>query len=161
MNGFAIKTIGTAISVLALGGSSHAEKLVLVHTNDTHSQIYVSDKGLGGIERRKVLVDSIRSVHPDMLLIDAGDAVQGTLFFTLYRGEVELKMMNELGDYYAILGNHDFDNGVEALADNPANSSVLEPYFRPYALREIGGKKVGIIGLNLNPDRRPRMVARS
>lgn len=150
---------------LAVGMHLQAKKLVVVHTNDTHSQIDVSDKGLGGIERRKVLVDSIRAVHPDMLLIDAGDAVQGTLFFTLYGGEVEMKMMNELGYDYAILGNHDFDNGVEALAMNLANSnaqwlttnydvsgSVLEPYFRPYALREIGGKKVGIIGLNLNPE---------
>ena len=84
-----------AMAVLAAGCMS-AESLVLVHTNDTHSQIDPTDKGFGGIARRKVLIDSIRSVHPNVLLIDAGDAVQGTLFFTLYGGEVEMKMMNEL-----------------------------------------------------------------
>lgn len=68
-----------AMAVLAAGCMS-AESLVLVHTNDTHSQIDPTDKGFGGIARRKVLIDSIRSVHPNVLLIDAGDAVQGTLF---------------------------------------------------------------------------------
>ena len=103
-----------AVAVLAAGCMS-AESLVLVHTNDTHSQIDPTDKGFGGIARRKVLIDSIRSVHPNVLLIDAGDAVQGTLFFTLYGGEVEMKMMNELGYDLAVLGNHDFDNGMDAL----------------------------------------------
>ena len=96
-----------AVAVLAAGCMS-AESLVLVHTNDTHSQIDPTDKGFGGIARRKVLIDSIRSVHPNVLLIDAGDAVQGTLFFTLYGGEVEMKMMNELGYDLAVLGNHDY-----------------------------------------------------
>ena len=117
MNRF-IKLSGSAILVLLAMQDVCAEKLVMVHTNDTHSQIDPTDKGLGGIQRRKVLIDSIRSEHPDMLLIDAGDAVQGTLFFTLYGGEVEMKMMNELGYDYAILGNHDFDHGMEALARN-------------------------------------------
>lgn len=165
MRKLAINIICVGLLGLAAAIPSHGRQLVLVHTNDTHSQIDVSDNGLGGIERRKVLIDSIRSVHPDMMLIDAGDAVQGTLFFTLYGGEVEMKMMNELGYDYAILGNHDFDNGVEALAKNLANSkaqwlstnydvvgSGLEPYFKPYAIQETGGRKVGIIGLNLNPE---------
>lgn len=142
-----------------------AEKLVIVHSNDTHSQIDPTDKGLGGVERRKVLVDSIRAEHDNVLLIDAGDAVQGTLFFTIYGGEVEMKMMNELGYDYAILGNHDFDNGVDALANNLKLShtqwittnydvagSPLEPFFKPYVIREFGGRRIGIIGLNLVPE---------
>lgn len=141
-----------------------AESLVLIHTNDTHSQIDPTDKGLGGVARRKVLVDSIRAVHPNSLLIDAGDAVQGTLFFTLYGGEVEMKMMNELGYDLAILGNHDFDNGMKALEQNLALSDAqwittnydladtdIEKYFKPYVIKEYDGKKVGFIGLNLNP----------
>lgn len=144
--------------------SATGEKLVIVQTNDTHSQIDPTDKGLGGIERRKVVIDSIRSVNPNVLLIDAGDAVQGTLFFTLYGGEVEMKMMNALGYDYAILGNHDFDNGMAPLTRNLKDSdaqwlttnydltgSLIEPYFKPYAIREIGDRKVGIIGINLNP----------
>lgn len=151
-------------ALLAAGFAADAEKLVLLQTNDTHSQIDPTDKGLGGIQRRKVIVDSVRAANPNVLLLDAGDAVQGTLFFTIYGGEVENRMMNELGYDYAILGNHDFDNGVNALADNLKNSNVrwlttnydlegsaLEPYFQPYAVKTYGDKKVGIIGLNLDP----------
>lgn len=151
-----------ALFVVAL--PADAEKLVLLHTNDTHSQIDPTDKNLGGVQRRKAIVDSIRAVHPNVLLMDAGDAVQGTLFFTVYGGEVETRMMDELDYDYAIVGNHDFDNGVEALAGNLEKSDVdwittnydltgsrLEPYFKPYAIEEYGDKKVGIIGLNLNP----------
>ena len=141
-----------------------AEKLVLIHTNDTHSQIDPTDKGLGGVARRQVLVDSIRAAHPNTILIDAVDAVQGTLFFTLYGGEVEMKMMNELGYDLAVLGNHDFDNGMEALAKNLAISNAkwlttnydlsqsnIEKYFKPYVIREVDGKRIGFIGLNLDP----------
>ena len=99
-----------------------AEELVLIQTNDTHSQIDPTDKGLGGIARRKVVIDSIRAEHPGAWLIDSGDSVQGTLFFTIYGGEVETKMMNALGYDYAIVGNHDFDNGVGSLAGNLGNS---------------------------------------
>ena len=71
--------------VLMAGGIAvDAEELVILHTNDTHSQIEPNDRDLGGILRRKVLVDSVRAVHDNVLLIDAGDAVQGTLYFTLY-----------------------------------------------------------------------------
>lgn len=164
MNGL-VKISGCAALLFLAAQDLCAEKLVLVHTNDTHSQIDPTDKGMGGIQRRKVVVDSIRAEHPDMVLVDAGDAVQGTLFFTLYGGEVEMKMMNELGYDYAILGNHDFDNGMEALARNLKESksqwistnydvdgSLIAPYFKPYVIRETGGKKVGIIGLNLDPE---------
>lgn len=141
-----------------------AEELVIVQTNDTHSQIDPNDKGLGGIQRRKVVVDSIRAAHSNVLLIDSGDAVQGTLFFTIYGGEAEMQMMNLLGYDYAVLGNHEFDNGMEALAKNIAQSkaqwlstnydltgSTLESYFKPYDIRTIGNKRVGIIAVNLNP----------
>lgn len=161
----AIRIFGFAMFAACPFLPSDAAELVIVHTNDTHSQIDPTDKGLGGIERRKVLVDSIRAVHPDMVLVDAGDAVQGTLFFTLYGGEVEMKMMNELGYDYAILGNHDFDNGVGALARNLKLSdsqwittnydlagSPLEQFFKPYVIREVDGRKVGIIALNLDPE---------
>lgn len=161
-----MKKILIILAGVALSGSilADAEKLVLLHTNDTHSQIDPNDKNLGGIQRRKVIVDSVRAEYPNVLLMDAGDAVQGTLFFTIYGGEVETRMMNELEYDYAILGNHDFDNGVHALAENLEDSDVdwistnydfegseLEGFFKPYDIKEFGDKKVGIIGINLNP----------
>ncbi len=142
-----------------------ARELVILQTNDTHSQIDPTDKGYGGVQRRKVFVDSVREARPDVLLVDAGDAVQGTLFFTLYGGEVEMKAMNNLGYDIAILGNHDFDNGVEAMARNVAMSdadwlatnyqfadSAVRNLFKPFKIYEYGGRKVGFIALNLDPE---------
>ena len=155
-----------AFTLVALTATAQlgAESLVLIHSNDTHSQIDPTDAGLGGIARRKVLIDSIRGVHPNVVLIDAGDAVQGSLFFTLYGGEVEMKMMNELGYDLAILGNHDFDNGMEALAKNlnlsdaqwittnyDLSKTDIAHHFRPYVMKDFDGRKIAFIGLNLNP----------
>jgi 5'-nucleotidase len=157
--------VAAAIATAGLSfQSGEARELVIVQTNDTHSQIDPTDKGFGGVQRRKAFVDSVRAVHPDMLLIDSGDAVQGTLFFTLYGGEVEMKVMNHLGYDMAILGNHDFDNGMTGLAKNVSMSdaqwlasnykfadSKLAERFAPYKIYTFDDKRVGFIGLNLDP----------
>lgn len=159
------KTIIGLMAAAILAPMTWAEDLVIIHTNDTHSQLDPTDKGLGGIQRRKVLIDSIKAEHPNVLVADAGDAVQGTLFFTLYGGRAEMEAMNALGYDIAILGNHDFDNGVDSLARNIALSDAkwistnydfsqradLDSLFAPYHLYDIAGKKIAFIGLNLDP----------
>ena len=142
-----------------------AGDLVILHTNDTHSAIEPDDKGRGGVMRRNELIDSVRDARPDVLLIDAGDAVQGTLYYTLYGGEVERRLMNALGYDIRILGNHEFDNGMERLAEQlrltdaellssnyDLRDTPLDSLFKPYTIKEYGGKKIGIIALNLNPE---------
>lgn len=142
-----------------------SSRLVILHTNDTHSQIDPDDKDRGGILRRKVLIDSVRDAERNVLLIDAGDAVQGTLYFTLFGGEVERKMMNELGYDMQILGNHEFDNGMESLARQYRESdalkistnydlagTALDNLFVPYVIKEYGNRRIGFIGINLKPD---------
>ncbi len=164
-----MKTIGrisiiAAVTCITAAPDMLGERLVLLHTNDTHSQIDPLDNGQAGALRRKVLIDSVRNAEPNTLLIDAGDAVQGTLFFNLYKGEAEHKVMNLLGYDLAILGNHDFDNGSEELARNLKNDNatwlstnydlaggVLEPYFKPYDIRRVGNRRVGFIAINLDP----------
>ncbi len=157
-----------AVSVAAtIGfGRADAERLVILHTNDTHSMIDPDDSdNLGGVLRRKVLIDSVRSVEENVLLVDAGDFVQGTLYFNLYGGEVEQKMMDMLGYDIRILGNHEFDNGAEALAEVLADTksehiatnydlskSAIAPIFKPYTIRQVGDRRIGFIGLNLNPE---------
>ena len=159
------KTILGIAAAAMLAPLAWAEDLVIIHTNDTHSQLDPTDKGLGGIQRRKVLIDSIKAEHPNVLVADAGDAVQGTLFFTLYGGRAEMEAMNALGYDIAILGNHDFDNGVDSLARNIGLSDArwistnydfsqradLDSLFSPYEIYDIGGKKIAFIGLNLDP----------
>ena len=96
------------------------------------------------------LIDSIRAEKENVILVDAGDAVQGSLFFTIYKGELEEKLMNALGYDIRILGNHEFDNGLQRLADNLAVADAellclnydfagtpLDSVFKPYTIREM------------------------
>lgn len=159
-----LQFIITSFFIATFSWQAEAEDLIILHTNDTHSQIDPLDNGLGGIARRKVLVDSVRSVRKNVLTIDAGDVVQGTLFFTLYGGEVEQKAMNGIGYDIAILGNHEFDNGMEKLAGNikinnaawlttnyDLTGSSLDGLFVPYIIKEYEGRRIGFIGINLDP----------
>lgn len=140
--------------------------LVVIHTNDTHSHIDPNpSSGLGGALRRKVLIDSIRSANPNVLVIDAGDAVQGTLFYHLYKGEVEQLIINELDYDIQILGNHEFDNGVKALkhvldeaeptllsSNYDFSESELADMFVPYVIKQYGNHRVGVFALNIDPN---------
>lgn len=146
-------------------GNQADNTLVIVHTNDTHSHIDpLTDNDMGGVARRKVIIDSIRQADPNVLVVDAGDIVQGTLYFHLYKGEAEQKALNELGYDIQILGNHEFDNGMPALkkmldsarptllsSNYDFSESVLDGMFSPYMTRKIGRHKVGIMALNLDP----------
>ncbi|MCM1332117.1 MAG: bifunctional metallophosphatase/5'-nucleotidase [Bacteroides sp.] len=141
-----------------------ADNLVILHTNDTHSQLDPNDNNLGGILRRKVLVDSVRAEQPNVLLIDCGDMVQGTLYFSIYKGEAEREMMNNLGYDIQILGNHEFDNGIEPLAHEwsllnadkitsnyDLRDTPLDTIFKPYTIKEFAGKRIGLLAINLDP----------
>src|SRR4029453_5291408 len=93
----------------------------ILPTNDTHSQIDPLPStdgaypGKGGVARRATLVKRLRKANPNTLLVDAGDVCQGTPYFNYYKGEVEYKAMSAIGYDAGTLGNHEFDNGVEAL----------------------------------------------
>lgn len=141
-----------------------AQQLTILHTNDTHSHID-TEKGVGGVLQRQALIDSVRAADKNVLLIDAGDAVQGSLYFNLFKGAVEYPLMDLMGYDVQILGNHEFDNGLESLARYFPNlksarlsanydftGTPLEGVFQPYVIREFDGKKVGIFGINLNPE---------
>ena len=158
-----IKTLALALALTALPVA--AADLVILQTNDTHSQLDPNDKGLGGIQRRKALIDSIRAAEKNVILVDAGDAVQGTLFFTLYKGEAEMKMLQALGYDLAILGNHDFDNGMAPLKKNVTSTpgvqwlstnyefddAQLDSVFAPYKIYNVDGRRIAFIGINLDP----------
>jgi 5'-nucleotidase len=92
--------------------------LVLLHTADTHSHLEAVDDGVqsrGGIVRREALVRGVRKEAPLVILLDAGDFVQGTPYYNLLSGKAEIKTMNFLKYDAVTLGNHEFDNGPEAL----------------------------------------------
>ena len=144
-----------------------AEHLIILHTNDTHSQIDPDDNNLGGWFRHKALIDSIRNANDNknVILCDAGDAVQGTVFFNIYKGIVEYKLKEIMGYDYTILGNHDFDytdtlmakaikaTNLKWIASNYTfKDKELAKKFVRYDIRNIGDKKIAFLGLNLNPE---------
>lgn len=159
-----------AIALPFIAGGCHKapaepNNLVIIHTNDTHSQIDPDSHDRGGVVRRLAVIDSIRRANPNTMLVDAGDVVQGTLYFYLYGGQVEQEVLNMMGLDLGILGNHEFDNGIDSLATilNLRHSPMLatnyttagtplDGRFIPHEMREVGGKKIAFIGLNLNPE---------
>jgi 5'-nucleotidase len=144
--------------------------ITILHTNDTHSQIDPlpeNDKlfpGKGGVARRATLVKRVRKANPNTLMIDAGDVFQGTPYFNFYKGEVEYRAMSEIGYDAGTLGNHEFDNGVDALAaamkfakfdllsaNYDVRGTPLEGRVKQYTVRQLGGVRIGLFGMGVSP----------
>ena len=143
--------------------------ITILHTNDTHSQIDPlpandANAGKGGVARRATLVKRVRKENPNTLLVDAGDVLQGTPYFNFYKGEVEYKAMSAIGYDVGTLGNHEFDNGVAALAaalkfatfdivsaNYDVKGTVLEQRVKRYVVKTVGGIRVGLFGLGVSP----------
>lgn len=157
-----------ASPVLSLEAAPGIEKLTILHTNDVHSRIdpFPMDgsrnAGLGGVARRSTLIKRIREEEEHVLLLDAGDIFQGTPYFNLYGGELELKLMSELGYDAATLGNHDFDNGVEGFAKQMHHAkfliicsnydftnTALAERTLPYRIFKKGKLRIGVIGIGI------------
>lgn len=164
----ALGVVGGAVVPSAIRAQGET-RLVILHTNDTHSRIdpFPNDAGrnagLGGAARRAALVRQIRSRHANVLLLDSGDIFQGTPYFNLFGGEIEMRVMSEMGYDVATLGNHDFDNGTDGLVEMlphatfdfvSANYEITDPALKarvaPYVVREFGDIKVGIFGLGID-----------
>lgn len=155
------------IAAILLSLNLYSQDLVILHTNDTHSNIEPvasgRNKGLGGFQRRANFIQSVRDSIQNVLLLDAGDYNQGTPYFTLFKGEAEVMLYNAMGYDAVCLGNHEFDNGEKQLAERLAKAkyptvcsnydfsgSPLKDIIKPYVIIEKGGKKIGVLGLLLN-----------
>ncbi len=144
--------------------------LHILHTNDHHAhleaiQIANNNNELGGISRRKTLIEKIRPQNATkkepFLLLDAGDIFQGTLYFNRYLGQADLYFYNALDYDAATLGNHDFDRGQQVLADfitkakfplisaniEVDKASPLADKIKPWTTFQINREKVGVFGL--------------
>lgn len=153
--------------LLAVPLSVTAQDAVIIHTNDFHSQIepFVSGRnaGSGGLLSLSGYLEEMRKEHPGLLYLDAGDYNQGTPYFNLFGGVVEVESMNALGLDATVLGNHEFDNGLEDLVKRLekadyhilcANYNIkyrpLRKIVKPYVIFDLNGKKAGVIGLTLD-----------
>lgn len=149
-------------------GAPSTQTLLFLHTSDTHSRMEPvslsaagSDAGCGGVVRRAALVDSMRTVDPELLLVDCGDISQGTPYYNLFRGDAEIAAMNEIGYDAMTIGNHEFDFGVENMArvfkqahfpvvcaNYGFEGTPLEGIVKPYTVVERKGMRIGIFGLS-------------
>lgn len=141
-----------------------AEHLVIAAVNDTHSQITPAADKKGGLLRRRAIYDQIRKENKHSMIIHAGDAVQGTLYFSLYKGDVEFAAMDSVGYDFVTLGNHEFDNGLEKLAHyyNRLSTPVVSTNYDfsatgvkgvlPYMIKTFADKRVAFMGINVNPE---------
>ncbi|XP_033492634.2 snake venom 5'-nucleotidase-like [Epinephelus lanceolatus] len=156
-----------------LVSTSAAWDLVVLHTNDVHARVEETSEQSGkcssssgcfaGVARRATMIKRIRNNESNVLLLDAGDQFQGTIWFNHYKGAEAAYFMNELKYDCMAFGNHEFDNGVEGLMRpflEQINFTVLSANIKtdktlastfgssylPHKILTVGSEKVGVIG---------------
>lgn len=156
------------LSGVTVSAKKH-KQLVILHTNDTHSTIMpvnanIDNKelaGRGGFLRRVNMIKEQRRQHRDLLLFDSGDFAQGSGYFTLFKGEVEVGLMNLMGYDAATIGNHEFDFGMDNMAkifkqanfpivcsNYDCTGTVLEDLVKPYITLTRNGVRIGVFALS-------------
>ena len=170
--------IGLALSMLAMQPvqlqaknkkvSKTAKQLVVLHTNDTHSCVMPLNPNLadtamadrGGYLRRVSMINEERKTDPDLLLFDSGDFSQGSPYYSLFKGDVEVGLMNEMKYDAATIGNHEFDFGIDNMvrifkmakfpivcANYDFTGTPLAGIVKPYTILYRKGVKIGVFGL--------------
>lgn len=155
------------LCLLALAGTAKKE-LVILHTNDTHSCIYPLNPNLadtlvagrGGYLRRLEMIKQERAKDAQLLLFDSGDFSQGSPYYTLYKGDVEMGLMNLMHYDAATIGNHEFDFGLDNMArlfrkaqfpivcaNYDFTGTPVEGTVKPYVIIKRKGLKIGVFGL--------------
>ena len=163
---YLIIIIGLLAAVTA--GAKKHRQLVVLHTNDTHSCILplkealadTTIAGRGGYLRRIAMIKEQRQQTPDLLLFDSGDFSQGSSYYTMFKGDVEVGLMNQMNYDAATIGNHEFDFGLDnmirlfKLAKFPIvcsnydfKDTELKDIVKPYITLKRKGVKIGVFAL--------------
>ncbi|WP_299656061.1 bifunctional UDP-sugar hydrolase/5'-nucleotidase [uncultured Tateyamaria sp.] len=167
--------MGTAALALSAGMASAEYTLHILHTNDMHSRIESINKYdstcnaegeaegecFGGVARVKTAIDAKKASldNQNVVVLDAGDPFQGSLFYTTYKGAAEAEFMEQMGYHAMAVGNHEFDDGPQGLADfiekvsfpvisgnlDLSSSDELKGKVQNHVVLEVGGKKIGVI----------------
>jgi len=157
----------TALFTLS-GQAKKPKRIVILHTNDTHSTIYPVSANLpdtmkanrGGFIRRIEMLRQERQKEPNLLYFDSGDFCQGSAYYTMFKGDVEVGLMNEMGIDASTIGNHEFDFGLETMAKvfKQANfpilcsnydftGTVMEGICKPWIILKRDGVKIGVFAV--------------
>ena len=149
-------------------------ELNVVHINDHHSHLEQEPMELtlggkkvtvnvGGMPRVAQRIADLKKNNKNTVALHAGDALSGTLYYTLFQGKADAELMNAVKFDAFTLGNHEFDDGnnvlksfldilkIPVISSNviPDKGSVLEGKWKPYIIKKIGGQNIGIIGLDV------------
>ncbi|SIQ15553.1 5'-nucleotidase [Rhizobium sp. RU35A] len=173
--GFSI--VAAATFALSTGVAFADYQLDILHINDLHSRIEAINKYdstctakeqeakecFGGIARVKSAIDGFRKAKPgaNVLVLDAGDQFQGSLFYSTFKSAPVADFMNGIGFDVMAIGNHEFDDGPQELnkfigalkfpiiSGNtvPAKGSLLDGKYKGYVIKEIGGQKVAVVSV--------------
>lgn len=153
--------------------------LTILHTNDVHARLapvnrfgaacrprdLAGGRCYGGVARLHHMVTTLRATAANLLVLDAGDQFQGSLFYSRHKSAALTPFLNRIGYDAVTLGNHEFDDGPTELARylvgltaTAVSANLMldkEPQLvglvEPYTVREIDGVRVGIVGLT-SPD---------
>ncbi len=163
-----------------------ARTVNLLHINDHHSHLEEDgadvdlgtaggafDYAFGGFPRVAAKIAELESTVENPVKIHAGDAITGTLYYTLFKGEADAAMMNDVCFDMFALGNHEFDDsdaglaqfldwlaegdcGTPVLAANvipeigtPLAPTAADDYLQPYVVKDFDGEQVAFIGLDI------------
>lgn len=172
---------GTVSALAMSSGISFADyTLTILHINDWHSRIESNNrfestcsaeeegKGecIGGAARLVTAIAERRKAleGQNLLLLNGGDNFQGSLFYTTYKGKAEAEFLNLMKFDAMTVGNHEFDDGEDALV--PFLEEIKFPVLsanvlasaksgvgdriKPSMVIEVGGQKIGIVGAVTN-----------
>ncbi len=158
-----------ATAAVLTASAQDTKSILVVHTNDTHSCIVPLNPNMpdttqankGGYLRRAALLRDLRTADPDLLLFDCGDFSQGSPYYSLYHGDVEVGLMNLMRYDAATIGNHEFDFGVENMArifrlaqfpivccNYDFTGTACEGLVKPYVIIERSGLRIGVLGVS-------------
>ena len=181
------KSVTFAVSALAMlcSGAAFAKEapqahkaveLSILHINDHHSYLEPHEArinlngqqtkvDIGGFSAVNGKLYELRKKYKNPLVLHAGDAITGTLYFTLFGGSADAAVMNAGNFHYFTLGNHEFDAGMTKLAQLIKNSTAdfissnydvshtpLHGTLQPWVIKKVGKYKIGFLALNVNPD---------
>ena len=181
MKRLAVIAASSASAIAMSASASFADyTLNILHINDWHSRIEsinrfdstcsaedeTAGECFGGAARLVTAAKERREAldGENVVFLNAGDNFQGSLFYTTYKGTAEAEFLNQMGTDAMVIGNHEFDDGEDALSafldaiEFPAlganisvdDMSVIGDKIEPYTVLEVGGERIGIVGAVAN-----------
>ncbi|OJU52415.1 MAG: multifunctional 2',3'-cyclic-nucleotide 2'-phosphodiesterase/5'-nucleotidase/3'-nucleotidase [Mesorhizobium sp. 61-13] len=172
----AIAALSASTLGLSAGASFADYTLNILHINDWHSRIESNNKYestcsaeeetkgecIGGAARLVTAIAQERKKleGQNVLLLNGGDNFEGSLFYTTYKGKAEAEFLNQMKFDAMTVGNHEFDDGEDALAPfldviqfpvlsanvKASAAAKVGDRIKPSVVLEIGGQKIGIVG---------------